>query len=111
MEVGSGGLVFAAGTIVVALSAFPLFAMIESGSTPLLFLGVIMIMGLGHPLMYGPQAALYSELFPPQVRYSGASLGYQNGGMLGGLVPAAGQCSSATTTRPGRWPRCWPASP
>jgi MFS transporter, MHS family, shikimate and dehydroshikimate transport protein len=79
--------VFAAGAIVVALSAFPLFAMIESGSTPLLFLGVIVIMGLGHPLMYGPQAALYSEMFPPQVRYSGASLGYQIGGMLGGLVP------------------------
>ena len=79
--------VFAAGAIVVALSAFPLFAMIESDSTPLLFLGVIVIMGLGHPLMYGPQAALYSEMFPPEVRYSGASLGYQIGGMLGGLVP------------------------
>jgi hypothetical protein len=61
--------------------------LIESGSTPLLFLGVIVIMGLGHPLMYGPQAALYSEMFPAHVRYSGASLGYQIGGMLGGLVP------------------------
>jgi MFS family permease len=79
--------VFAAGAILVALFAFPLFAMIESGSTPLLFLGVIVIMGIGHPLMYGPQAALYSEMFPPEVRYSGASLGYQIGGMLGGLVP------------------------
>jgi hypothetical protein len=71
----------------VAAFAFPLFALIESGSTPLLFLGVIVMMGLGHPLMYGPQAALYSEMFPPEVRYSGASLGYQIGGMLGGLVP------------------------
>jgi metabolite-proton symporter len=79
--------VFAAGAIVVALFAFPLFALIESGSTPLLFLGVIVIMGIGHPLMYGPQAALYSEMFPAKVRYSGASLGYQIGGMLGGLVP------------------------
>jgi MHS family shikimate/dehydroshikimate transporter-like MFS transporter len=79
--------VFAAGAILVALFAFPLFALIESGSTPLLFLGVIVIMGIGHPLMYGPQAALYSEMFPANVRYSGASLGYQIGGMLGGLVP------------------------
>ncbi|NMI01750.1 MFS transporter [Pseudonocardia acidicola] len=79
--------VFAAGAILVALFAFPLFALIETMSTPLLFLGVIVIMGLGHPLMYGPQAALYSEMFPPAVRYSGASLGYQIGGMLGGLVP------------------------
>jgi MFS family permease len=79
--------VFAAGAVLVALFAFPLFALIESGSAPLLFLGVIVIMGIGHPLMYGPQAALYSEMFPANVRYSGASLGYQIGGMLGGLVP------------------------
>jgi metabolite-proton symporter len=79
--------VFAAGAVLVALLAFPLFALIESGSAPLLFLGVIVIMGIGHPLMYGPQAALYSEMFPANVRYSGASLGYQIGGMLGGLVP------------------------
>jgi MHS family shikimate/dehydroshikimate transporter-like MFS transporter len=79
--------VFAAGTVVVAVMAFPLFAMITSGSTPLLFLGVFVIMALGHPLMYGPQAALFSEMFPAEVRYTGASLGYQVGGMLGGLVP------------------------
>jgi MFS family permease len=79
--------VFAAGAVLVAVFAFPLFALIESGSAPLLFLGVIVIMGIGHPLMYGPQAALYSEMFPANVRYSGASLGYQIGGMLGGLVP------------------------
>ncbi|RZT85739.1 metabolite-proton symporter [Pseudonocardia sediminis] len=79
--------VFAAGAILVAVFAFPLFWLIETMSTPLLFLGVIVIMGIGHPLMYGPQAALYSETFPPALRYSGASLGYQIGGMLGGLVP------------------------
>ena len=79
--------VFAAGAILVAVFAFPLFWLIETMSTPLLFLGVIVIMGIGHPLMYGPQAALYSEMFPPALRYSGASLGYQLGGMLGGLVP------------------------
>ncbi|MBQ0925620.1 MHS family MFS transporter [Saccharopolyspora endophytica] len=79
--------VFATGAILVALFAFPLFWLIETKSTPLLFLGIIVIMGIGHPLMYGPQAVLYSEMFPPALRYSGASLGYQIGGMLGGLVP------------------------
>jgi metabolite-proton symporter len=79
--------VFSTGTIVVAVMAFPLYAMITSGSTPLLFLGVFVIMAIGHPLMYGPQAALYSEMFPAEVRYTGASMGYQIGGMLGGLVP------------------------
>lgn len=35
-------------------------------------------------LMYGPQAALFAELFPVEVRYSGASLGYQIGAVVGG---------------------------
>ena len=34
--------------------------------------------------MYGPQAALFAELFPKSVRYSGASLGYQIGAVVGG---------------------------
>ena len=35
-------------------------------------------------MMYGPQAALLAELFSTEVRYSGASLGYQLGAILGG---------------------------
>ncbi len=35
-------------------------------------------------LMYGPQAALFGELFPVEIRYSGASLGYQIGAIFGG---------------------------
>jgi hypothetical protein len=34
--------------------------------------------------MYGPQSALFSELFSAEIRYSGASLGYQLGAILGG---------------------------
>jgi len=35
-------------------------------------------------MMYGPQAAFVSEMFSTDVRYSGASLGYQLGAILGG---------------------------
>ena len=39
-------------------------------------------------MMYGPQAALFGELFRTRVRYSGASLGYQLGSACGGgLAP------------------------
>jgi MFS family permease len=41
---------------------------------------------LCHAAMYGPQAAFISELFPTRVRYSGASLGYQIAGVLGGAL-------------------------
>jgi hypothetical protein len=38
--------------------------------------------------MYGPQAAFYSEMFGTNVRYSGASLGYQGASIVaGGLAP------------------------
>jgi hypothetical protein len=39
-------------------------------------------------MMYGPQAALFSEMFSRRVRYSGASLGYQLASVFaGGLAP------------------------
>ena len=37
-------------------------------------------------MMYGPQAAFLSELLPTKVRYSGASLGYQLGAIVGGAL-------------------------
>ena len=39
-----------------------------------------------HSAMYGPQAAFITELFGTDVRYSGASLGYQVAGVLGGAL-------------------------
>ncbi|WP_421014918.1 MFS transporter, partial [Glutamicibacter creatinolyticus] len=71
------------GFIVLALSLFPVFAMVNSGSLVMLYLafGVFSI-GLG--LTYGPQAALYSEMFPASVRFSGVSISYAIGAIIGG---------------------------
>jgi hypothetical protein len=44
-------------------------------------------MGMIHSAMYGPLAALYSELFSTRARYTGASLGYQIAGLGAGLAP------------------------
>ena len=39
-------------------------------------------------MMYGPQAALFAEMFSARVRYSGASIGYQGASVFaGGLAP------------------------
>jgi hypothetical protein len=51
--------------------------------TPAITLAITVELGL-LSLMYGPQAALFAELFPVEVRYSGASLGYQVGSVFGG---------------------------
>jgi hypothetical protein len=39
-----------------------------------------------HAAMYGPQAALIAELFATELRYSGASMGYQVAGVFGGAL-------------------------
>ena len=43
---------------------------------------VILTIGLG--FTYGPQAALYSELFPASIRFSGVSISYAIGAIVGG---------------------------
>ena len=75
--------VYLAGAALLGVWAFALFPLIDTGN---FFLIVIAISGgLSFMAMqYGPQAAFYTELFSTQVRYSGASLGYQIGAILGG---------------------------
>jgi hypothetical protein len=48
-----------------------------------------MFLALGHALVYAPLPALYCELFPTAVRYSGISIGYQMASiLLAGFMPA-----------------------
>ncbi|HEX3886568.1 MAG TPA: MFS transporter [Phenylobacterium sp.] len=78
---------FMAGAILTGLWAFAFFPLIETGTPSLVALAVTVELVL-ISLMYGPQAALFAELFPVEVRYSGASLGYQLGTVVGGgLAP------------------------
>ena len=75
--------IFMLGAILTGVWAFALFPLIDTGSFWLIVLGLsggLMFLGM----MYGPQAAFFTELFSTEVRYSGASLGYQTGAILGG---------------------------
>ena len=65
------------------LVAFPLFALINTGSLPLLIAAVILL-SLGQGMTYGPQSALFCEMFPAHVRYAGASIAYGLGALIGG---------------------------
>lgn len=79
------GKVFLWGAVLFAAYAYPFFLINEaSPGIGTLLITVIVGLGLIHPLMYGPMATLFAELFPPRVRYSGASLGYAVGAVLGG---------------------------
>ncbi|MFJ2618730.1 MFS transporter [Glutamicibacter sp. NPDC087344] len=89
------------GFVVLAASLFPVFALVDTGSLAMLYLAFgLFSIGLG--LTYGPQAALYSELFPASVRFSGVSVSYAIGAILGGafaptIAQALVQATGGTT--------------
>jgi len=75
--------VMLAGAAFLALYAFPLFWLVNTGNAALIFLALA-IGFLGSAAIFGPMAAFIAESFDTKVRYSGASLGYQMGAVLGG---------------------------
>jgi MFS family permease len=84
-RVGRRG-VFAAGAVLLALWAFPMWQLVDTASFPLIVLANA-VAATCLSVMYGPQAALFAEMFSAEVRYSGASLGYQIASVVGGLAP------------------------
>ena len=74
---------FQIGYVLLGLWAIPMWFLIDTGNIYLYFVALlVMTVGLG--LSYGPQAALYAEMFPADIRYSGVSIGYAIGAILGG---------------------------
>lgn len=74
---------FQVGYTIILLWAIPMWFLIDSKDLGLYFIAAfVLTIGLG--LSYGPQAALYAEMFPPHIRYSGVSIGYALGTILGG---------------------------
>jgi MFS transporter, MHS family, shikimate and dehydroshikimate transport protein len=92
------------GCVAVIALAFPLFWAIGTRDPLTVVLGFVIGMSLGHGVVYGVQASFLSEMFPCNVRYSGASLGYQLAAPIGGgLVPIVAAAIVART-RGATWP-------
>lgn len=77
--------VLVAGTVGTLVWAYPYFALVESGSPAGLFTGTI-VAALCIAVATGPYGAYLSEAFPAEIRYSGASVAYGIGGVLGGAI-------------------------
>ena len=75
---------YIAGALFTIVFAFPLFWMLESRSTALVFLAITIAMNFGHGLMFAPESCYFPELFGPRVRYSGATFGFQLSAAIGG---------------------------
>jgi len=69
----------------LALWSLVYFPLLDTRSTPLVLLAFVVSSAL-FGAANGPQAALFAELFDTQVRYSGISLAYQLGSILGGGI-------------------------
>ncbi|CAM5550506.1 MHS family shikimate/dehydroshikimate transporter-like MFS transporter OS=Eoetvoesiella caeni OX=645616 GN=DFR37_11526 PE=4 SV=1 [Eoetvoesiella caeni] len=82
--------VYMLGCLAAIALAFPIFWGIETKDPSMVILAFVVGMSVGHGIMYGVQASFLSEMFPSNLRYSGASLGYQLAAPIGGgLVPVA----------------------
>lgn len=75
--------IFRLGCITTGLWSFAFFPLLDTGSPAAAGAAIAIALSLV-ALMYGPQAALFAELFDTETRYSGATLGYQVGVLLGG---------------------------
>ena len=71
------------GGAVTGVFGFIYFAMLGTGSMPIIFLAVILSL-IPQDMMYGPQAALIAESFTGSLRYSGSSLGYKLASVIAG---------------------------
>jgi MFS family permease len=95
---------YAIGFVVQLGGVLALFPLVNGATFGSLVLGLALLsIGLG--LTYGPQAALYAELFPASIRFSGVSISYAIGSILGGafaptiataLVQSTGTTASVT---------------
>lgn len=73
------------GIVAAILSGFAMAPLLGSGSTPLVALFLIIelfLMGV----TFAPMGALLPELFPTHVRYTGAGVSYNLGGILGASI-------------------------
>jgi metabolite-proton symporter len=71
------------GAVTTGIFGFIYFAMLKTGSEPIIFLAIILSL-IPHDMLYGPQAALIAESFTGRLRYSGSSLGYQLASVIAG---------------------------
>ncbi|MGE8685660.1 MAG: MFS transporter [Achromobacter sp.] len=78
------------GSLITAAASFPGFWLMlnSQGSVMLIWLAIIVPFGILYAAVYGPEAALFCELFDAKVRYTGISFVYQFSGIFAsGITP------------------------
>jgi MFS transporter, MHS family, shikimate and dehydroshikimate transport protein len=82
--------VYAIGSLLAGFASFPAFWVFVTfpANTAAIWFALVIAFGIIYAAVYGPEAALFSELFPAPVRYTGISFVYQFSGIFAsGLTP------------------------
>lgn len=80
--------VFMIGAIGIGIFGMFFFGMLETRESGWITLAMILAISVVYGCLYGPEGSLFSNQFPPEVRYSGISLAVQTSGAIGGgLAP------------------------
>jgi MFS family permease len=101
---------FLAGSLALMLVASPYFWLLSLRSTFGIVLASVIAIGLVWPMVAAAESTLLAEMFRPEVRYSGISLGHQLGAALaGGTAPLIGTMLLVTDHGRWRWIACYVA--
>jgi len=76
--------VFLVGAVIGVLASVPYFMSMESGSAILLAVTSVVLVNISHDMIVSVQQPLFTEMFGPEYRYSGAGVGYQVASAVGG---------------------------
>jgi MFS family permease len=75
------------GAVGIVCYAWPFYALVDTGSVPVLLVAMLIAQVL-QSMMFAPLGALFAEMFGTATRYTGASMGYQFAALLGaGFTP------------------------
>jgi MFS family permease len=77
--------VFAIGALTAVIWPLPMFALVNTGNAAAALLAFV-VAALVQGIMAGAQGGLFTEIFEVKTRYSGISIAYQLGGMIGGAI-------------------------
>jgi MFS family permease len=66
----------------MAAVAFPFFWLFDTGDPWAVLLAMILVVTIGHAVTYAAIAGFLAEIFDARLRYTGASVAYQLGGMI-----------------------------
>ncbi|MFL4475853.1 MFS transporter [Paeniglutamicibacter sp. MACA_103] len=79
---------YTVGVLILGAATYPALLLMGTGNTLVIVGTIVIVLGIFYPIIYAPEAALFSELFPTRVRYSGISVVYQVSGIFAsGMTP------------------------